>query len=395
MDGVTDIAYRTLTSSIFDRWSKDGEELWLWTEFMNADGYMITPHKLVKHLLHVWWERKHPTIAQIYGWNTESLVKTAQDIEKKYTDFAGVELNIGCPSPKVIACGGGSWMLRDKQQTLETIRAISQSLSLPFSIKTRAGLTDDDRDEQYDFLCEAMKYCQTISVHARTMKQGHRGDVDWDMLYRLKEYAWPDVNIIGNGGVMWYQDGMHKRGNLDGQMIGQAAIGNPRALVDHEPDLDEVYEVAVVHLLLMCACEQYFLQTNYEETGDAVLHNRQAMHLLKKIQKNDDVAFDLPPLHSHDFVLRMPQPDELMTLAQDIITDMTAYDSLHSPIQYRKYILQYITWYEGNKERKQKICQQKTLNDTLMTVREYFTVLWSQSASVPVDEVWRRYPLWS
>jgi tRNA-dihydrouridine synthase len=70
---------------------------------MNCNGYMIQPDKLVKHLIH--HDQEEKLIAQIYGGNRETLLQTAIDVEKKYPHFMGIELNIGCPSPKVMACG--------------------------------------------------------------------------------------------------------------------------------------------------------------------------------------------------------------------------------------------------------------------------------------------------
>lgn len=71
---------------------------------MNVNGYMIQPNKLVKHLIH--HDQENALIAQIYGGNDQPLYQTAHDIIDKYPQFMGVELNIGCPSPKVMACGG-------------------------------------------------------------------------------------------------------------------------------------------------------------------------------------------------------------------------------------------------------------------------------------------------
>lgn len=71
---------------------------------MNADGYMIQPARLVKHLF---YHDQEPTLtAQIYGGNKQTLLQTALDIQEKYPDYMAIELNIGCPSPKVMACGG-------------------------------------------------------------------------------------------------------------------------------------------------------------------------------------------------------------------------------------------------------------------------------------------------
>jgi tRNA-dihydrouridine synthase len=106
----------------------------LWTEFMSADGYYHNPPGVVKHLLKTDYD--HETIAQIFGGNTDTLLHCAQDIDKKY-DFAGIELNMGCPSPKIMKCAAGSGMLRDKKKTLDIVKMISSSISTPFSLKVR------------------------------------------------------------------------------------------------------------------------------------------------------------------------------------------------------------------------------------------------------------------
>lgn len=92
MDGVTDFPFRSLVQDIFEKYKKPDQELWSWTEFMSADGYMINPSRLIKHLITNPDEKN--LIAQIYGGNIDTLTKTAQDIEHKYPSFAGIELNI-------------------------------------------------------------------------------------------------------------------------------------------------------------------------------------------------------------------------------------------------------------------------------------------------------------
>ena len=86
MDGVTDFVYRQITQEIFEQHGdKKNHTLWKRTEFMSADGYMINPSRLVKHLISSSEEQN--LIAQIYGGNIDTLLKTAQDIERKYPFF--------------------------------------------------------------------------------------------------------------------------------------------------------------------------------------------------------------------------------------------------------------------------------------------------------------------
>ena len=90
MDGITDGAYRYITKRIFDTYNKKPEnELWLWTEFMNVNGYLINPSKVLRHMLTI--STKAPTIAQIYGGNEDRLLEAVLQIEKDYSDtFSGL-----------------------------------------------------------------------------------------------------------------------------------------------------------------------------------------------------------------------------------------------------------------------------------------------------------------
>lgn len=86
-------------------------------------------------------------------------------------------------------------MLKDKKKTIGILRAISQQLTKPLSLKTRAGLTHDDKEEQFAFILEASQYVHMITIHARTYTQSHAGEVDRAFVYKLKE-ALPDKIII-------------------------------------------------------------------------------------------------------------------------------------------------------------------------------------------------------
>ena len=204
-------------------------------------------------------------IAQIFGGEKESLVACARDIDAKYK-FQGIELNMGCPSPKIYSCAAGSGMLRDKAYTLEIIKTIAGSITTPFSIKTRVGLNKEDQDTQLQFLLDAAPYVSTITIHGRTFGQSHAGEVNRDFIYRLKEQL-PNHIIIGNGGLRTYQDGQDKLGNLDGMMRGQSAIGNPWILTPHTPTLEERYETIMHHIHLIILCEINFTQQKSHRSG--------------------------------------------------------------------------------------------------------------------------------
>ena len=274
MDGFTDYAFRQITKEIFEKYGdKKQYTFMLRTEFMNANGYLINPVGVVKHLLAN--KEQAPLIAQIFGNEKKTLVEWFVEIEKKYTDyFQGLELNLGCPAKTVIQNGWGSAMLKDRKETLEIIKTIKKQTSLPLSIKTRTGITDDDKIQQKDFLIQASKCCSTITIHGRTVKQVYSWDADWDFMYgikkeveMLKRWSVETCKIFGNGWITSYEDIGEKKWNLDGILIGQAAIGNPRIFTPQIPSTQELKETILRHLELMVRSEQYFEQQAKQWTG--------------------------------------------------------------------------------------------------------------------------------
>lgn len=96
--------------------------------------------------------------------------------------------------------------MKDRKKSLEILKALRKAVKMPFSIKTRIGLHEKDRNEQIKFLIEASKYVDMISVHGRSTKQIYSGDVDWKFITELKKKVNKKCRIIGNGGIKNYED---------------------------------------------------------------------------------------------------------------------------------------------------------------------------------------------
>jgi tRNA-dihydrouridine synthase B len=317
MDGITDLAYRTICKEIYQTHGNPADELMLWTEFMSAEGYIHNPKGVIKHLRMSDYEPE--LIAQIFWGTTDPLLQCARDVMQKYP-FAGMEINMGCPSPSVMKCDAWSAMLKNKPKTLGILRDIATQLDTPLSLKTRAGLTEADKDEQFAFILEASKYVRMITIHARTYSQSHAGEVDRDFISRLKA-ALPDKIIIWNGWIRSYTDATEHLHTLDGIMIGQSAIGNPWILTPHTPTLEEKFLTIFRHLDLMFASEYLFAKA---------LDNMQDILTIPTYEQLQIVMQEKP---------RLQQPPE---------TYRTAFE-------FRKYLFNYISGLEGNKAIKQQI----------------------------------------
>lgn len=376
MDWVTDYPYRRIVENIFKKYWDSKNTLRKRTEFMSADGYMINPSRLVKHLIKDETEQK--LIAQIYWWNIDTLIKTTQDIEKKYPGFFGIELNIGCPSPKVLSCGAWAGMMKDKSRTLEYIKLLSESTNLPFSIKTRSWLNEQDKEDQFRFIINAAKYCKTISVHGRTYSQAHNGWVDRDFIYNIKKEVWNDCIIIWNGWINSYEDSQLQLGNLDGVMIWQAAISDPRIFTNYIPTKDEKIEISKDLLLLMAAYEIYMNHTRtlYPEMSDQLALNRQNLHINKKYDPNSDEFIDIPSIDFHDYIFPMPDYNIIKQYVSTIEQWIKKWEKninfwhfeynisdLRCGIDFRKYVFGYIKWYENTKNIRQALIITKDISE--------------------------------
>jgi len=350
MDWFTDCAMRNITQNIFDKyWNKSDYELWLWTEFMTADGYIRNPSWVIKHLLTN--SKQKNLIAQIFWWSIETLVKTTVDIQNKYwKHFKWIELNLWCPANNVMRSWWWAQLLNDKKNTLKIIKELSEISKLPFSIKTRTWIDDKDKKDQTNFILEASKYCSMISIHWRTVKQHYSWDADRNFIYNIKKLANPNCKIIWNGWIKNYQDlsSLIKEVDspkaktedlLDGIMIWQAAIWNPRIFTPHMPDKQELKETIIQHLNLMIDYELQF-QKIIETIGQ----------------------WDNKTLWFIDIILKNKKNLELSANSQELKTI----------VEFRKHLFNYVKWMTWSKEFKQKIAQIKDYENLVNEINNFF-----------------------
>jgi len=328
MDWFTDCAFRQITKEIFEKYGEKAKyEFVLWTEFMNADGYIINPLGVIKHLLTD--KKQSPVIAQIFWGNEDMVMKCFEDIQKKYGKiFSWIELNMWCPARNVMNTWWGSALLKDRKQTLNIIKKLSWVMKIPFSIKTRTGIDESDLQEQMKFLVEASKYVSMITIHGRTVKQWYSAESNRDFIYELKKKIDKKCKVIGNGWIKSYEDIGSLVGNLDGAMIGQAAVGNPRIFTPHTPDRKEIKETILKHLEYMISYENYFQE--------------------QKIKFKD--------------VLVMPENLKMNIKNPQAIT----------LAEFRKHLFQYVKWIPWSKEFKQKISTISEYEPLVNEIQKFF-----------------------
>lgn len=243
MDGVTDFPMREIQCQI----TKPDV---LFTEFISAEGFIRKPDVFEKTLY--FEENQRPVVAQIFGYTPEAFYETISQIIKK--NFDGIDINMGCPAKSVLGKGGGGALIGNyklvKKIILESLKAIKKSKkNIPLSVKTRIGINNNVTEEWISFL-SAFPLAE-ITVHGRLLINNHKGEVDWEKIAKAAEILKKKKIIcLGNGGIKSVKEAniICQKYNLDGVLIGQAALGNPWVFMeDYCPTKEEILKTILKH----------------------------------------------------------------------------------------------------------------------------------------------------
>ena len=213
MEGYSDSPFRQICKTV-------APTIVTYTEFTSADGLTYKAPRLLEKFR--FSPIEIPVIAQIFGKNEASFASAAKFCEDM--GFTGIDLNMGCPAKKVVKSEHGIALRRNHDLAFRLIEAVAKATSLPVSVKTRLGWSD--ASDLLDFGIGAQNAgADMICIHARTYQEPYGVPAIWGPVYTLKETL--SIPVFGNGGVTRLEDGFALCQNLDGFLIGQAAIGNP------------------------------------------------------------------------------------------------------------------------------------------------------------------------
>jgi tRNA-dihydrouridine synthase B len=218
MSGVTDISFRRLISRI-----AEGRTGLLVSEFITVEGLTRNNPKIHGQMAFAPEER--PFTIQIYGGEPDKMALGAAMVEEAGADF--VEINCGCPAPKVVRRGGGSGLLRDLDNLKAIIAQVKGAVNIPVTVKVRVGWAEDQIN-----LLETQKVVEgegaaALVIHGRTRAQGYKGLANWDLIALAKSKA--TIPVIGNGDILRVEDVIDKleRYGVDGVAVGRGAMHNP------------------------------------------------------------------------------------------------------------------------------------------------------------------------
>lgn len=215
MAGITDLAFRQLCK-------RQGCGL-TYTEMVSAKG-LYYKNENTEELLALSDEEK-PAAAQIFGSDPQILAAIAKGVEAR--GAAIIDINMGCPTPKIVKNGDGSALMKRPELVREIVRNVARAIQVPLTIKIRKGWDDTSVNAVQIAAIAEEEGAAAVTVHGRTREQFYSGTADWGIIKEVKRAL--KIPVIGNGDIFSPQDAkrMLEETGCDAVMIGRGAQGNP------------------------------------------------------------------------------------------------------------------------------------------------------------------------
>ncbi|MEQ8196548.1 MAG: tRNA dihydrouridine synthase DusB [Clostridiaceae bacterium] len=217
MAGVTDISFRGLCKEM-------GCEL-VYTEMISSKALFYESDN-TKNLMRTSQEER-PVAAQIFGNDPYVMAEVVKRYFNEREDICIIDINMGCPAPKIVKNGEGSALMKDPELAWKIVKEVKKASGKPVTVKFRKGY-----DKEHINAVEFAKWMEeagvdAVAVHGRTREQMYEGKADWDIIGQVKSAV--NVPVIGNGDVFKPEDALELKriSNCDGIMVARGSMGNP------------------------------------------------------------------------------------------------------------------------------------------------------------------------
>lgn len=295
MAGVTDLPFRLIC--------KEQNCGMLYTEMINAKALCYDDEN-TKKMLKI-EEEEHPVAVQIFGSDPEFMGRAAEIMNQYPNEI--LDINMGCPAPKVVKNGDGSALMKNPKLAEEVLKSVVKHSTKPVTLKIRKGWDDNSINAIEIAKIAEASGISALAIHGRTREQYYSGKADWDIITDIKNAI--NIPVIGNGDVFTVEDArnMLDKTGCDAIMIGRGAQGNPWIFkrINHymetgeilpEPTIEEKIRIAKKHLNLAV-----------EEHGEYVAVREMRKHIawyLKGLKGSAKVRDEINKITSYEEVLR-------------------------------------------------------------------------------------------
>lgn len=306
MAGVTDLPFRLIC--------KEYKASLLYTEMINSKA-VCYEDKNTFEMIKVEAEEQ-PVVVQIFGSEPEFMGESAK-ILTSLNRFAMIDINMGCPAPKVIKNGDGSALMKNPELAAEIVKSVKKNTNLPVTVKIRKGW-DEKNVNAVSFASLMEKSgADAITVHGRTREQYYSGKADWDIIKEVKNSL--NIPVIANGDIFTFDDAKNilSHTGADALMIGRGAQGNPfifKEIYDYINEGSNVEKLSDAHKI-NTAINHYYLALKYKDEHKAVREMRKHVGWYLKGMKNS-ASFKEELNH-------LTNPEEVINKLRDYLESLT------------------------------------------------------------------------